>query len=329
MKNLTIKPIKSLPLILLLCLPFLGHAQDPEFTQPLGTPVYFNPAFAGIQQNLRAGLQFRDQWPGVSGSFVTLAAGADMGFPKINSGVGLMFMNDVAGDGSLTTNTINAYYAYEIKLGANSYLRFGVNPSLFQRSINFSQLRFGDQVDPKLGFIYNTQEQLPSNGVFSGALTPDLGAGALFYSKNFYAGLAAFHIFQPAQSFFGNSASMLLRKYVAQAGYYISLGSFTLNPYVLAMNQGTFTQILPGISINKSFFTLGASFRQTDPNADAVNFLFGFAKGIFKVCYSYDQTVSDARAAATGSHELSLVIQLRKRHDTSAKPMIGHLRNSY
>jgi len=306
---------------------FFAKAQDPEFTQIMATPSYFNPAFAGMQQNLRACLQFRDQWPGTSGSFITVAGSADMGLPKINSGVGLMLMHDQAGDADLSTNTVNAYYAYEIKLPGGCGLRFGLNPSLFQRSINLSQLRFGSQIDPKLGFINQTPNNLPSTSTTP--LRFDLSGGTLFYSANFYGGLAVYHIFQPNESFFDDGVAVLPIKYTIQAGYFISLGGITINPYFLVMSQGTFTQVLPGVNVTYGMFTIGSSFRQTDPNADAVNFLLGFAKGIFKVCYSYDLTVSEAKAAAAGSHELSLVVQLNKPHDTSTEPMIGHLRKSY
>ncbi len=131
--------MKILRLFSLLALCFISlasKAQDPEFTQIMGTPMYFNPAFAGFQQNLRAGLQFRDQWPSVSGSFVTIAASADMGLPKINSGVGLILMRDQAGDGQLATSTISGLYAYELKLGLGSYLRFGVGLVRFSGADN-------------------------------------------------------------------------------------------------------------------------------------------------------------------------------------------------
>ena len=76
-------------------------------------------------------------------------------------------------------------------------------------------------------------------------------------------------------------------------------------------------------------FTFGVSYRQTNPNPDAVNFLFGFAKGKLKICYSYDKTISEAQAAASGSHELTFIFQLNKPHDTSSKPMINHLRQAF
>jgi len=307
---------------------FSAKAQDPEFTQTMATPSYFNPAFAGIQQNLRAGLQFRDQWPGISGSVITAGAGADMGIGSTNSSVGLMLMHDQRGDNNLTANTVNAYYCYEIKLEERSYLRLGFNPSFSQQSVDLTNLRFSDQVDPKLGFIYQSEENL-SPGKYMTGIIPDLAIGALYYNSKFYGGLAIYNILQPRVTFFKKGGTPIDRRFTVQAGYFWSWGKFIINPYILEMSQGTYYQVLPGVNATRGMWTLGAAFRQTNPNGDAVNFLFGFAKGVIKVCYSYDLTISHPIPGAGGSHELSLVVQLNKRHDTSAKPMIEHLRKSF
>jgi hypothetical protein len=74
------------------------------------------------------------------------------------------------------------------------------------------------------------------------------------------------------------------------------------------MVQKQFTQINFGFYINKSSFVTGLWWRQTRPNADALMVLVGFKAGKFKLGYSYDLTVSNARVAATGSHEVSLGI---------------------
>ena len=44
-------------------------------------------------------------------------------------------------------------------------------------------------------------------------------------------------------------------------------------------------------------------------NADALILLLGFRKDKFKFGYSYDVTVSDARGAVLGSHEISAGIE--------------------
>ena len=46
-------------------------AQDPQFTQFYANPLYLNPAFAGTVRCPRAVLNYRNQWPALTGTFVT------------------------------------------------------------------------------------------------------------------------------------------------------------------------------------------------------------------------------------------------------------------
>ena len=298
------------------------YAQDPEFSQYYANPLYLNPAMAGTAPGPRFAVNFRDQWPSVSGSFVTYAASYDEHFDAIGGGIGFQVMRDQAGDGNLTTNTFNAMYSYNltIKSDVRDYfvIKAGIEAGAFDRSIDFSKLRFGDQIDPKLGFIYQTQEHLPSTGVFQTSLTPDFGAGVLAFTKTFYAGLAVAHIIQPPQSFFNNPNSLLLRKYTAHLGFLLPIDNWKrtpetyFSPNLLVLHQGTFTQLNVGGYFLKDYFMAGVWYRQTDPNSDALILMIGIKKDAVRIAYSYDLTVSDARAAAAGSHEISLIIESKK-----------------
>ena len=48
--------------------------QDPIFTQFYANPMYLNPAFAGSRVCPRVALNYRNEWPNISGNFVTTAA---------------------------------------------------------------------------------------------------------------------------------------------------------------------------------------------------------------------------------------------------------------
>ena len=54
-----------------------AQAQDPEFTQYFANPLYLNPAFAGTARCPRMTMSYRNQWPAMSGSFVTTSAAYD------------------------------------------------------------------------------------------------------------------------------------------------------------------------------------------------------------------------------------------------------------
>jgi type IX secretion system PorP/SprF family membrane protein len=303
-------------------------AQDPEFSQFYANPLYLNPAMAGSAAGPRFALNFRDQWPSVSGSFVTYSASYDEHFDGLGGGIGAQVMYDRAGDGKLSTKSLSGFYSYHltIKDETRDYfiIKAGLQAGAFQRSIDFSQLRFGDQINPKLGFIYETQEKLPSTGLYQTQVIPDFSAGVMAFTKKFYAGLAVNHIVEPAQSFFGNPDSHLPRKYTAHLGMQLPLDNWKrtpetfISPNLLIQRQGQFTQMNLGAYFIKDFFVGGIWYRHTDPNSDALIMLVGVKKDAVRIGYSYDLTVSDARAAAPGSHEVSLVIETQK-YDTRKK----------
>ena len=56
---------------------FNARSQDPTFTQFYSNPVYLNPALAGSSGCPRIALNYRTEWPGLSGNYVTYSAAFD------------------------------------------------------------------------------------------------------------------------------------------------------------------------------------------------------------------------------------------------------------
>ena len=137
------------------------------------------------------------------------------------------------------------------------------------------------------------------------------------YTKSFYAGFAVHNITEPSQSFYGSADALVPRRYTAHGGVVIPLDGrkvpeSTISPNILFMMQNKFTQMNIGFYLNKGPLVAGLWFRQTFGefnNADALIALVGFRKDRFKFGYSYDITVSDAKPAARGSHEVSAGIE--------------------
>ena len=46
-----------------------ASGQDMNYSQYFSTPIYYNPAFTGINTGLRARFLYRDQWPSLPISF--------------------------------------------------------------------------------------------------------------------------------------------------------------------------------------------------------------------------------------------------------------------
>ena len=74
-------------------------AQDPHFSQYYANPLYLNPAFAGTAVCPRMILNYRNQWPSISGNYVTYNASYDQHIDAINGGIGILVTTDTAGLG--------------------------------------------------------------------------------------------------------------------------------------------------------------------------------------------------------------------------------------
>lgn len=290
-------------LILISSISTATYAQDPEFTQFYANPLYLNPAFAGTAKCPRLNLNYRNQWPGIDNSFITYSASYDQHFDKLNGGLGLLIMNDQAGEGVLNTTHISLMYSYQLEVNRKFSIKFGAQGSYMQRALNTDNLRFGDMIDPYRGYVYNTQEQIGSEnaGFF------DASAGILGFSEKFYFGAAVHHLTEPDETFLSDN-TVLPRKYTGHAGAVLPFGirheDMSWSPNVLYQLQGDFQQINLGVYINKGPVVFGLWHRI----GDAFIALIGFETDEFKFGYSYDITTSRLSNKAAGSHELSLRI---------------------
>lgn len=303
---------RLVPLLLFLGIFSLSKAQDPQFSQFYANALYLNPAFAGSAGDPRIALNWRYQWPTASGGdFQTYSASYDQHFDGIGGGIGGQVMYDRAGDGDLATTSAMLAYSYYLKVNEVLSIKAGLQVGVFQRSLDADKLLFPDQIHPRLGFIYESSEIIANTAI---GPFPDFAAGAIAYTDKYYGGFAVHHITEPTQSFLGNENSVLPRKITLHAGMMIPMDKGTrdpktfISPNVLYQRQSNFTQITFGGYFIKEHFVVGAMYRQTDPNSDALIALIGVTKDAFRIGYSYDIAVSDVRAAAKGSHEVSLVV---------------------
>ena len=98
-----------------------------------------------------------------TGTFVTTSASYDQHVDGLNGGLGLLVTNDQAGKGTLNTTTVSGIYAYQQAVSRNFSLSAGFQATYFQKSLDWNKLTFGDMIDPRRGFIYNTND-VPRGG---------------------------------------------------------------------------------------------------------------------------------------------------------------------
>lgn len=289
------------PLLVFTLLLLNLKAQDPQFTQFYANPLYLNPAFAGTAKCPRITMNYRNQWPNLSGTYVTYSGAYDMHVDALAGGIGVLVTTDDQARGTLKTTNLSLLYSYHAAVTREFSLKFGIQGTYLQKTLDKTKLNFGDMIDARRGFVWNTQEQVPSQS----KKNVDFSAGILGYSKNYFVGFAAHHINQPDEGLLGSSK--LPAKFTGHAGAIIPLekgNASYLSPNVLFQAQQKFTQLNLGLYYVKGSFVAGLWYR----NADAVIALVGLQNDNFKFGYSYDVTVSKLSGNTAGSHEISVQI---------------------
>jgi len=285
---------------------FMGVSQDLEFTQFYANPLYLNPAFAGSHGCPRIAMNYRDQWPSLSGSYVSYSVAYDQYFDGISGGLGIILVNDVQAK-TINTSSGSLVYSHHTPLSRRWTLLFGAKAGWVQKSLDWSKLTFGDMIDPRKGFIYKTGDypkQGGSNGFF------DVSSGFLLSSKTFNIGLAANHLTRPNESMIGNQDDPLPMRFTGHASANITPGKsspyanlMTIMPSVIYTYQNGFSQLNVGTYVKYSNLTFGVWYR----SLDAFILTVGVNTGTFKVGYSYDITSSQLNNGVSGgSHEVSL-----------------------
>jgi type IX secretion system PorP/SprF family membrane protein len=305
MKNL-LKPIFILLALSIVSIETIS-AQDPEFTQFYSNQLYLNPAFAGSKRCPRVVMNYRNQWPNISGSYITTAVAYDQRVEGLNGGLGFIVLQDNAAQ-TLKTTRASAIYAYSINVTRKFTVNLGAEATFFQKSLDWNKLTFGDMIDPRRGFVYQTSDQPRGNTVSN----VDFSAGLVGYSELFYFGFAAHHLTRPQEGFIAQTEdSRLPMKITGHIGAMLPTGGnqFTksktfISPNLLFRSQGTFTQLNMGVYIKSGILTYGAWYR----NKDAFILSLGIDADNLRIGYSYDVTVSKLSMRSGGAHEVSLAI---------------------
>jgi type IX secretion system PorP/SprF family membrane protein len=272
---------KLYPLVVAMLVFVSMNAQDPVFNQTDNSRNYLNPAYIGTDKSFSADFNYRNQWPQLSGNYKTLAVQLNQYLGKGN-GVSIHFVNDNAAN-TLKKLEIGIGFAKGVSLNAKSRLILGVQASYFKRELDYSKLTFGDMVDPRRGFVYDSQEASKGGNV----LGFDFNAGALYYNKHFFAGYTLKHITQPNESFVGGDAKLPMRHGI-QLGGKIKWNKVDFIPSILYYQQANFRTAFASLKVKVSWL-------EVDAGVHIENGIFGgvgFHSDHFNIGYNYTLSAS-------------------------------------
>lgn len=311
---------------------FYIFSQDIHFSQFWMTPILLNPAQSGAGHDMRAIINYKNQWNSVAAPYSTLNALFDLKIPakgkKGFSAVGINIYQDKAGDGEMKSLQGNLAYAYHVYLNDKNTLGGGLYGGFAQRSINYAKLQWMNQYD---GVSYNSSlpsgEPAGGNNLtyfdLGGGLHYEYGKGEKYFTgnnhKSFSAGISLFHANQPEYSFYGTDDKLHIKTVGYANGVFgISNTNISLVPGIIYSHQGKNSELLMGNMfrfqlkeeskhtgyVKGSAFSLGTYYR----NKDAVIAAMLFEISQYAIGISYDVNVSGFNKATIGrgGFEISL-----------------------
>ena len=309
------------------CVPDKVNSQDLHFSQYYAAPLYLNPCFSGATGGSRLIANYRHQWAGIPGAFVSYAFSFDHNLSRLNSGIGLYVNYDKAGSGGLSTTNIGVQYNYNITLNRKWAARLGADVAYRMRKIDFSKLVFSDQISKDGIAAASTEAPPDGNTAFM-----DFGAGGLLFSEVYWFGTSFHHLTQADQALIPGNETKLPLKYSLHAGAKFPLknnaGKKTekfVSPTFNFKGQHKFHQLDVGLYFYSNPVTIGVWYRGIPlakayqggyPNNDAIVVLLGYKLKGLSIGYSYDITISWLSVITSyGSHEVSLIYEFNNKNN--------------
>ncbi len=286
------------------------RAQEVQFSQFYQSPLHLSPSYAGSTNGSRVVMNYRNQWPEISNSFVTLNFSYDQYLPKIKSGIGVSLITDKKGELDYNMTSLGLIYTYDVVISHQYHFRPSFNFSYTYNGINHSAILLPDQM------VTNSPTPLSVPEIERVNMF-DLTSSVLFYGDKFWIGITINHLLRPNQSFYSNDRLPLTYNFFGGAN--IHFRSRLIKPreehFTVAYNyrqSAYFSQFDIGTIafFNPVFFGIwyrGIPVLKKNPTYDAIIFNFGYIYKRFTLGYSYDFTISGLRSNTGGAHELSII----------------------
>lgn len=198
-------------------------AQDIHFSQFYETPLYRNPALAGIVSgDVRVQAVYRTQWNSIAHAYKTASLSGEYKLAVGNSDdfltAGLQLFSDKAGTAALTTTQVLPALNYHKSLSTvrNTYLSIGFMGGFVQRRFDRSKITTNSQYNGGGDGENISQPQYTYlDGSVGASLNANFGESV---DNNFFIGAAYHHFNKPKTSFYRNGDMSLSPKYVFSGG---------------------------------------------------------------------------------------------------------------
>ncbi|MFN3405344.1 MAG: type IX secretion system membrane protein PorP/SprF [Cytophagaceae bacterium] len=283
-------------LFLILTSVMVSAQQLPVLSQYMYNRMYYNPAYAGSNEQTSASLLHRSQWLGVKGSPNTQLFSIDAPVGK-NVGLGLNLANDRSG----VTSQTDVLGSFSYNLGGSG-LSFGLRAGISYYSARLTNVFIIEQGDPVF-----------SDNVKS-AILPKFGAGAYYSNDQFYLGVSVPDLIVYDQSGIFDSPD---RKTANIRSNYIAFGGIKTNispaiqfePSLLIKHHYAYPLLihLNGTFHLNEWLSAGAGYRVNNAFTGIIQLKL---IDKLKMGYSFDVYQPNVRLGYLNSHEIMLSYNL-------------------
>ena len=263
--------------------------------------LLINPATVGAKEKISAGLFYRKQWVGMTGSPTLASFSIQSPLNYSRMGLGIQVVDQTAFVEHITSATIS--YAYKINLGKGR-LSFGMEAGIIQGIIALNGLRIKDPDDE-------------ISASKTAVLLPDLSSGLYYQTKKWNIGLSAKHLFSGV----GNTVSytfntpMPIKQFYLFSSYSLKLSKeFQIIPSIL-LKYAPNIPLQADLNIHlryKEIIWVGGSFRTNDAISMQTGLrLDQLAKGIrqeIRLGYAFDYPFTLLNGITPGSHEIIFIM---------------------
>ena len=274
-------------------------SQDPIFYNVQQNKLFVNPAYTGTVESFSVAMNYRNQWPQSSANYQTFTTEVNQYLGNGN-GVSVLFSNDNAAN-TLFKRELVLGYGKRFSFNEKHHLSLGIQLGFFAKRLDWDKITFGDQIDPRRGFVYQSND-IPRGGSVFGL---DFNAGLLYYNKFFFLGTSVKHLTQPNESVLGG-VSRLPMLYSAQIGGKLLLNDLKILPSISAYQQGTFG---PSIVYNLAYRYKGFQLDMGYWSGNGLTFGLGIDFDNFSIGYIYG--MSQSNFLNVSSHELRAVFKAK------------------
>lgn len=282
--------------------------QDPMFSQYMFNTLAINPAYAGSADMLTANIIYRHQWVEFEGAPRTATVVMHGPLRKEAISVGGTLINDQ--HGPVKQTGIFGDISYRIFFD-NSKLAFGLKAGLNLFQANLVDLNPVDEEDPVFAANINNKP------------LPNFGAGAMWYSKRSYVGLAVPKLLNnPLID--GNLPDFDLngeRRHVfLTAGTAIPVNNYVYFKPSMMVKAVSGAPVSFDVTAQFLFydkFWLGAMYRFQDAAGVLVQYSIN---NKLSIGYAYDYILSDIGQYSSGSHEIMIGIDFGSRYTGDVSP---------